>query len=94
MKGPGARLSIERSSSIERIARDWNITYEDALDNVRLRSLIRREVIEAQRSSPKDLLGPEMVQMCNAFLWKQMERGIGDEDAVIDEFKRKLEGWC
>ncbi|MCE5297290.1 MAG: Flp pilus assembly complex ATPase component TadA [Euryarchaeota archaeon] len=94
MKGSGARLSIERSSSIERIARDWNITYEDALDNVRLRSLIRREVIEAQRSSPNDLLGPEMVQMCNAFLWRQMERGIGDEDAVIDDFKRKLEGWC
>lgn len=92
--GSGARLSIDRSSSIDRIAKDWNMTYEQALDNVNLRSSMRREVVKAQASSPKDLLGPEMVQKCNAFLWRKMEQGAVEENEVLEEFKRKLEGWC
>jgi type IV secretory pathway ATPase VirB11/archaellum biosynthesis ATPase len=92
--GTGTRLCLDRSSSIEKIARDWNITYEKALDNVRLRGMIRKEVVIAQGSSPKDLLGPEMVQRCNAFLWKQMEQGMDDEEAALEEFRRILDGWC
>jgi len=90
----GTRLNIDDSSCIRRIAKDWDITYEQAISNVSLRASMRLAVLEAQKSTPKDLLGPEMVQRCNAFLWKRMEQGGFDENEALEAFILQLEAWC
>ncbi|QLH74014.1 MAG: type II/IV secretion system ATPase subunit [Methanomassiliicoccales archaeon] len=87
-------LSLERSEVVEKIAKDWGITYQQALDNIKLRAQMRLEMVKAQRSSVKDLLGPETVQRCNNFLWKKMAERSLDPEEVIEEFERELEGWC
>jgi flagellar protein FlaI len=81
---------LDKVRIVERVARSWGIGYEEAVQNILLRGRMRQMMVEAQRHSAADLLGPGAVCACNEFLWERIERSRTDPEAVLEDFRERL----
>jgi len=79
------------SELIGRIAGDWGMSMEEALENVKCRAELRRRVLLASRKAARpELLGAARVPLYNAMFWELMERhsrrGKVDYAMLADEW--------
>ncbi|OPY32018.1 MAG: hypothetical protein A4E32_01627 [Methanomassiliicoccales archaeon PtaU1.Bin124] len=81
------------SACIGRVAKDWGISYDEAMEHIELRAEMRRMLLEEQANSAADLIGPEAVLRSNEFLWERMESGKGTRESFLAEFRSMVQGW-
>ena len=63
----------ESSSKIADIARQWGLTYDEALSNIRARGQIRQEMVDASLSN-KNILSPSGVVKANGQYWNLVDQ--------------------
>jgi flagellar protein FlaI len=84
----------QRFAVIGRIAKEWGLSYEEALDNIQARTDLRQMILDAQARTSKDLLGPERTCQVNEFLWARMDQGITGQGDILDGFNDIVRDWC
>lgn len=90
--GSLSMLSKIQSETILRIANSWNMTYQEAIDNILARAELKKALVEASRSKGIEYLTPEWSCRTNEFFWLQAESGNRDYDHVVRLFRRMLFG--
>ena len=81
---PGLRAS-ERVGAI---AGAWSLSYDEALENIRVRAAIRKTMVDRARSGRSELLGAAWVAKANATYW-----GLVEEGAAGSELLRSWTTW-
>lgn len=89
-KGKLSAFSSTRSEVVSRIADSWNMTYEEAVENIHVRARIREALIEAGRTKGAMYLDPEWTCMSNELLWQHMDSGSRDYDAILEELRCRI----
>jgi type IV secretory pathway ATPase VirB11/archaellum biosynthesis ATPase len=69
------------SERIRAIADAWSLTYEEALENIRVRAAIRQALVDASRDRP-DVLSADWVSRANAAYGSLVEEGRGGPDLL------------
>jgi len=80
----------ERSELISKIARSWDLSFEEALDNIRARSDIRSALLEISARGGESYLAPEWTARANLFFWERVERGERDCLRIAQDFRAFL----
>ncbi len=91
---------VDGSDRIKRIAQAWGLTYDEAMENVRLRGRIREKLVEVARDQNRmDVLSAPWVASSNAAFWELLERHAeeivdhrADYDALYSEWLEWLRG--
>lgn len=91
-KGKLSTLSKARSETISRIAESWNMTYEEAVENIHARASIRESLIEAARTKGTKYLDPEWICRSNELFWQHMDSGSRDYDEILRVLRDRLNG--
>jgi type II secretory ATPase GspE/PulE/Tfp pilus assembly ATPase PilB-like protein len=91
-KGRLSPLSNARSETIQRIAESWNMTYQEAVENIQTRASMREALVEAARAKGAEYLDPEWVCRSNESFWQQMDRGNRDYGEIVKAFRDRLFG--
>jgi flagellar protein FlaI len=91
-KGRLSPLSNARSETIQRIAESWNMTYQEAVENIQTRASMREALVEAARAKGAEYLGPEWVCRSNESFRQQMDRGNRDYGEIVKAFRDRLFG--
>ncbi len=89
-KGRLSTFSDARSEVISRIADSWNMTYDEAVENINARARIKEALIEGGRNGGTDLLDPVWTCRSNELLWQHMDRGDRDYDAMLEELLSQI----
>lgn len=81
------------SEKIGAIARSWGLTYEQAINNIGLRTYIRERMVEASVEKGTELLSPTWVAEANDKLWTLVEEhhGTGSYQVVKDDWSKWYE---
>ncbi|MFO8109169.1 MAG: type II/IV secretion system ATPase subunit [Thermoplasmata archaeon] len=76
------------SERIGHIARSWAITYEQAIENINLRSDLRAKMVETSKKKGMDLLSPSWVSETNDKFWNLVEEyhGTGSHEEIKKEW--------
>jgi type IV secretory pathway ATPase VirB11/archaellum biosynthesis ATPase len=77
------------SNLIARIAASWNITYEEAINNIKARAEMRRILLDCSKAS-YDYLGPDWTARANNFLWRAKENGERDYQEIVERFRAQV----
>jgi archaeal flagellar protein FlaI len=75
-----------RSECVARIASSWNISYEEAMQNIDARARMRQTLVDAAGAGRMECLGPEWTCRCNEFLWARVDSEERDYDAIVRDF--------
>ncbi len=70
---------LATSERIRAIANAWSISFEDALENIRVRSAIRAAMVERGLADP-EFLRPTWVARANAAYWSLVDEGRAGSD--------------
>ncbi len=72
------------SEKIGAIARSWGLTYEQAINNIGVRSMIREKMVETSVKKGLELLSPAWVAEANEMFWNLIEahHGTGSYEEV------------
>ncbi len=81
------------SEKIGAIARSWGITYEQAINNIGVRSFIREKMVEKSLKKGPELLSPPWVAEANDMFWNLIEihHGTGSYESVKDDWLKWYE---
>jgi len=86
-------LMMGQSTLIQSIAMKWGITVEKALENIRLRTFIKKQIVEAGQNNKK-LLEAECVRDANNMFWMYLEESKQRHTTVDYGFiKHKWSRW-
>ncbi len=88
----GQRALLAGSRTVARIASSWDLTMDEALDNIEARTNKRRVLLDKASTSGTRFLEPEWVFRCNRFLWDRLDAGDRDFRKVVSDFRRFVEG--
>jgi type II secretory ATPase GspE/PulE/Tfp pilus assembly ATPase PilB-like protein len=91
---PEGNDGLISSQVIARIASSWNITMDEAAENIQARSAMRQALLEAAASSGIQYLEPAWVIRCNEFLWSRIDAGDQDYEAIAKDFRTYVLGRC
>lgn len=69
---------LSSSSRISKIARDWGLAYQEAVDNIRARATVREMLVKYSGQNQR-LLAPDSVVMANSQFWSLIDR-LGSKD--------------
>lgn len=83
-------LDMGQSEVIGRIAKEWGISIEEAIENISLRSKIREEMIKYGEENPK-LLEAKAVRDANNAFWMLIEESTREHDSP--DYKEVEEKW-
>lgn len=75
-----------RSETFERIARSWNMSYEEVERNIEARGRIREILVKVAMERGPEFLEPFWVTRSNTFFWKYLEKNDGDYEGLIAEY--------
>ncbi len=82
------------SLRIRTIADAWGMTYEEALENIRVRGAYRQEIVRYAREHHRnDLLSANWVSASNTAFWEIMERHKEEQKAHTLRYDQVLEEW-
>ena len=70
------------SERIRAIADAWSISYEEAIQNIRVRASIRGAIVEAARAGHPEMLSAAWVSRANAAYWGLVEEGRRNESLL------------
>jgi hypothetical protein len=88
-------LDLARGSKVvDRIAASWDMTTEEAVENIEARAAMRAILLDAARVAGPRFLEPSWVFRCNEFFWSRMDAGDRDYPRIVSEFKGLVEGRC
>lgn len=73
------------SKKIGEIARSWGLTYEEAIDNIQLRSYMREMMVEKAKEKGERLISPSWVSRCNDKFWNLIEKHGGGRTEKVKE---------
>ena len=90
----GGRLDLLGSSTIARIADSWNMSLEEALENIEARAEMRAVLLKAASFQGTQFLEPAWVFRCNEFFWNRMDEGDRDYRRTVAEFRSYVERRC
>jgi archaeal flagellar protein FlaI len=76
----------EGSETIARIAKAWNMTYDDAMKNIGARAELRETLVRIAKERGMEYLGSTWVTRANTFFWRYMEQGRGDYGMLVNDF--------
>jgi flagellar protein FlaI len=79
------------SDVIARIAASWNISFEEAVLDIRARAEMRKILLDRSKAS-YDYLGPDWTARSNNFLWRSKENGERDYQKIVDRFRAIVVG--
>lgn len=69
------------SKKIGKIARSWGLSYNEAIENIKLRARLREEMVNASKELDKEeLLGPEWVAKTNSKFWHLISKYKDERD--------------
>lgn len=68
------------SERVQAIADSWSITFDEALENIRLRADLREAIVRRAREGRPDLLEAPWVARANAAYWALVEEGRSGRD--------------
>jgi len=91
-KGRLSTLSKARSETILRIAESWNMTYQEAIENIQVRASMREALVDAARMKGTEYLDPEWVSRSNEFFWQQMDSGNRNYCEIAKVLRDRLLG--
>jgi archaeal flagellar protein FlaI len=74
------------SDLIARIAASWNISYEEAIEDINARAEMRQILLDRSKSN-YDYLGPDWTARANNFLWRAKENGERDYQKIVERFR-------
>jgi len=74
------------SETFERIAKSWNMDYEEVEKNIETRGRIREILVRVAMERGPEFLDPLWVTRSNTFFWKYLEKNDGDYDGLITEY--------
>ncbi len=90
LKDKGLKLS----DRIKEIALSWDLTMEEAMDNIRARATIREAMVEkALREGRNELLEPEWVAEANNAFWSLVEDMDRDGDTNFTKLATDWKAW-
>jgi len=89
-EGEARGSTDERSELISRIARSWDLSFEEAMDNIKARSDIRSALLEISARGGESYLAPEWTARANLFFWERVERGERDYLRIAQDFRAFL----
>jgi hypothetical protein len=87
-RGPG----VIDSRIVQRIAGSWNISVQEALDNIQARADMRQALLDAADARGPQYLEPEWVCRCNEHLWSRLDSGDRDYKSIVADFRRLVLG--
>jgi len=79
--------SVQDSGIINRIAKSWNLTCEEAWMNILTRAKMREILLAFAQKGRKECLEPEWIARTNEFLWQRMDVGKVDHELILSEFE-------
>jgi type IV secretory pathway ATPase VirB11/archaellum biosynthesis ATPase len=79
-----------RSECIARIAASWNISYEEAMNNIEARARMRQTMVDAASAGKMDCLGPEWTFKCNEFFWERVDSQERNYDTIVRDFSQMV----
>lgn len=77
----------EKSEVIDKIARSWNISYDETWNNIQARAKIREVLISLAYKGYTECLEPEWISKANEFLWQRMTYEEIRYETVAEEFR-------
>jgi flagellar protein FlaI len=72
------------SSRISKIARDWGLAYQEAVDNIRARAAVREMLVRFSGQNQR-LLAPDSVVLANSQFWSLVDRLGSKDPARLEE---------
>jgi flagellar protein FlaI len=91
---PDGDDGLRSSQTVARIASSWGLTLDEAVENIRARTAMRRVLMDAASVSGNAYLEPEWVIRCNEFLWDRVDAGERDYRSVAKDFRAYVQGRC
>ncbi|MBI4416108.1 MAG: type II/IV secretion system ATPase subunit [Euryarchaeota archaeon] len=79
------------SETIRRISDAWALTYDEALENIRVRAAIRATLAERSRHGGPEFASPSWVSRANAAYWSLVEAGRRGAD-LLDAWMSWFQG--
>ncbi len=81
------------SEKIGAIARSWGLTYEQAINNISVRSIMREKMVETSVKKGLELLSPLWVAEANEMFWNLIEvhHGTGSYEGVKNDWLKWYE---
>ncbi len=80
------------SEKIGEVARDWGLSYSEAIENIKVRARIREKmVLEAIEKKKDELLGPKWVAKTNSKFWELISKYSSDRD--YDKIEKRWTDW-
>jgi len=89
-EGEAHEMSSERNGLISKIARSWDLTFDEAMSNIRARSDMKSALLEASARGEDPYLGPEWTARANLFFWEHVEKGERDYERIAQDFRAFL----
>jgi flagellar protein FlaI len=90
MEGAANGQAAERSALVSKIARSWDLTYDEAKSNIMARSEMKSALLEASARRGESYLAPEWTARANLFFWERVERGERDYARIARDFRAFL----
>lgn len=87
--GP-AQPSGKRSTIIDKIARSWSISYDEALSNIEARAQMRQVLVECAKKGGPEFLEPHWTLKMNQFFWHELEKGERDYQSIATRFRKNM----
>lgn len=84
--------TLINSRIISRIAGSWNLTQQEAVENIRARGDMRQALLDAAASRGPRYLEPEWVYRCNEFMWNRLDAGDRDYARIAADFRSLVLG--
>jgi len=89
-EGELRNLADERSGLISRIARSWDMSFDEALQNIRARADMKAALLETSSKRGDAFLAPEWTTRANLFFWERIEKGERDYGKISKDFRLLL----
>jgi len=89
---PTELLDMGRSQVIGRIAREWGISIEDAIANIKLRAKIKERIVKEGKKNP-ELLEAKAVRDANNAFWMLIEESRDKRKIDYGEIEKKWKKW-
>lgn len=87
------RITIGQSTIVQQIAKRWGITVEKALENIRLRTHIKKRIVDAGTTIDELFLEAECTRDAQNHLWMLIEQAKTHPPLNYQKIKAKWDTW-
>lgn len=87
------RVKIGQSSIIQQIAKQWGISVEQALENIRIRTYIKKQIVHAGKQIDPVFLEATVTKEANNHFWMLVEQAKKTQSVDYQQIQQKWDMW-